>query len=206
MRSRIFNLIPVFIFDHIARLIGWLYVFIKPSGGYGIERRVRGIFWGLKLGSSGLHIGRNVQIETPNKIVIGEDSKLFCNSHYVAGNDGFIKIGKHTHIGRHSLISGSGGVTIGERTAISSHFIIFSSSNDVHAADLNNAPIIKSAVNIGSDVFIGSSVTILPGVSIGNGAVIGAGSLVKHNVPDGMIAAGSPAKIIGQKSARISKA
>lgn len=200
MRSRLYNLIPILFIDYFARLIGWLYSFIKPSAGYGMERRVRGVYWGTRLKTSGLHIGRDVQIETPDKISVGKNSKLFCTSHYVAGRNGFIRIGSNTHIGRHSLVSGFAGVTIGDRTAISSHFVVYSSSNDVFAKDLVSSPNIKSTVSIGSDVFIGTSVTVLPGVTIGNGAVIGAGSLVMQDVPAGMIAAGSPIKIIRQKN------
>ena len=205
MRNRIFSLIPAIFIDIISRLAGWLYALIKPTAGFGAERRIRGIYWGMRLGSSGLHIGRNVQIETPSKIKVGTNSKLYCSGHYVSGRNGYIHIGSDTHIGRHSLISGSGGVTIGDRTAISSHFIIFSSSNDPYAKDLHKAPRITDAVKIGSDVFIGASVTILPGVTIGDGAVIGAGSMVKNNISANMIAAGSPAKILGKKDGYIIK-
>ena len=43
---------------------------------------------------------------------------------------------------------------------------------------------------------IGSNSTILPGVVIGRGALVGAGSVVVHDVPDGVVVAGSPARII----------
>jgi len=41
---------------------------------------------------------------------------------------------------------------------------------------------------------IGSNSTILPGAVIGRGALVGAGSVVVHDVPDGTVVAGSPAK------------
>tara|TARA_B110000977_G_scaffold158801_1_gene202457 strand:- start:181 stop:342 length:162 start_codon:yes stop_codon:yes gene_type:complete len=37
---------------------------------------------------------------------------------------------------------------------------------------------------------------ILPGVEIGNNVIIGASSVVAHNIPDGCIAAGNPARVI----------
>lgn len=37
---------------------------------------------------------------------------------------------------------------------------------------------------------------ILPGVTIGNNVVIGAGSVVSKDIPDNMIAAGNPCRII----------
>jgi UDP-2-acetamido-3-amino-2,3-dideoxy-glucuronate N-acetyltransferase len=43
---------------------------------------------------------------------------------------------------------------------------------------------------------IGSSATILCGITIGENAVVGAGSVVTHNVPDGMVVAGNPARIL----------
>ena len=42
---------------------------------------------------------------------------------------------------------------------------------------------------------IGANTTILPGICIGEGALIAAGSVVTHNVPDHMLAIGSPARI-----------
>jgi acetyltransferase-like isoleucine patch superfamily enzyme len=42
---------------------------------------------------------------------------------------------------------------------------------------------------------IGANVTILPGVCIGKGALVAAGSVVTHDIPDGMLAIGSPARI-----------
>ena len=43
---------------------------------------------------------------------------------------------------------------------------------------------------------IGANSTILPGVEIGEGALVGAGSVVVHDVPPGVVVAGSPARVI----------
>ena len=51
-------------------------------------------------------------------------------------------------------------------------------------------------VNIGNDVFIGAESVVLPGVTIGNNVIIGANSTVTHDVPDGVVVAGSPARVI----------
>ena len=51
-------------------------------------------------------------------------------------------------------------------------------------------------VNIGNDVFIGTESVVLPGVTIGNNVIIGANSTVTHDVPDGVVVAGSPARVI----------
>ena len=51
-------------------------------------------------------------------------------------------------------------------------------------------------VNIGSNVFIGAETVILPGVTIGDNVIIGANSTVTHDIPDGLVAAGSPARVL----------
>ena len=51
-------------------------------------------------------------------------------------------------------------------------------------------------VHIGNDVWIGGHVSIVSGVSIGNGSIIGAGSVVISDIPENVIAAGNPCKVI----------
>lgn len=40
------------------------------------------------------------------------------------------------------------------------------------------------------------NVAVLPGVTIGSNTIIGAGSVVNKSIPDGVIAAGNPCKVI----------
>jgi acetyltransferase-like isoleucine patch superfamily enzyme len=54
-----------------------------------------------------------------------------------------------------------------------------------------------AAVELGENVFIGDRVLILKGVHVGADSVIGAGSVVTSSIPAGVIAAGTPARVIG---------
>lgn len=56
--------------------------------------------------------------------------------------------------------------------------------------------IIKKDVTINENVFIGNNVTILKGVIIGKNSVIGNCSVVTKDIPENVIAAGNPAKVI----------
>ncbi|WP_434938294.1 acyltransferase [Shewanella sp. HL-SH8] len=49
---------------------------------------------------------------------------------------------------------------------------------------------------IGKNSFIGAGSIIMPGVIVGESSIVGAGSVVTKNVPDNVIVAGNPAKII----------
>mmetsp|Transcript_32575 Transcript_32575/g.50702 ORF Transcript_32575/g.50702 Transcript_32575/m.50702 type:complete len:235 (-) Transcript_32575:228-932(-) len=51
-------------------------------------------------------------------------------------------------------------------------------------------------ITIGDDVWIGGHALILPGVTIGSRSVIAAGAVVNKDVPDDVVVAGCPAKVI----------
>lgn len=55
---------------------------------------------------------------------------------------------------------------------------------------------VLGGVSIGTACYIGANATILPGRKIGDGAIVGAGAVVTHDVPPGIVVAGSPAREI----------
>ena len=63
-------------------------------------------------------------------------------------------------------------------------------------AELRRREEYGAPIEIGSDVWVGAGALILPGVRIGDRAVIGAGSVVTHDVPAGVFAAGNPCRVI----------
>jgi 2,3,4,5-tetrahydropyridine-2-carboxylate N-succinyltransferase len=54
----------------------------------------------------------------------------------------------------------------------------------------------KSPCEIGDNVLIGANAVVLEGVKVGNNSVVAAGSVVVEDVPENVVVAGSPAKII----------
>lgn len=55
-------------------------------------------------------------------------------------------------------------------------------------------------ITIGDDVWIGGMVCIMPGVTIGSGSVIAGGSVVCNDIPEGVLAAGNPCRVIRKLS------
>lgn len=51
-------------------------------------------------------------------------------------------------------------------------------------------------IKIGNNCMIGCGVVIMGGVKIGNNVIIGTRSVVTRDIPDGVVAAGMPAKVI----------
>jgi len=90
-------------------------------------------------------------------------------------------------------------ISIGNDVLIGSGAII--TDSDAHPVNPlerhNPTQILKASVVIEDKVFIGARAIILKGVTIGYGALIGAGSVVTKDIPPMSIAAGNPAKIVG---------
>jgi len=52
-------------------------------------------------------------------------------------------------------------------------------------------------IEIMDNVFIGAGSMIMPNVKIGPNVIVGAGSIVTKDIPEGVIVAGAPARVIG---------
>lgn len=67
--------------------------------------------------------------------------------------------------------------------------------NGVHLAP---GATLAGCITLGDNVMIGTGAVVFPRVRIGHDTVIGAGSVVTRDIPDGVIAYGSPARVIRQ--------
>jgi acetyltransferase-like isoleucine patch superfamily enzyme len=90
-------------------------------------------------------------------------------------------------------------VRIGDRVAVGANAVLC--DTDFHPLDARARQIEPDAgatapIIIEDDVFIGMQCLVLKGVTIGKGSVIGAGSVVTHDIPAGVIAAGNPARVL----------
>lgn len=54
----------------------------------------------------------------------------------------------------------------------------------------------NSSVTVGKNCWLGAGVIVLPGVSIGDNSVIGAGSVVTKDIPSGVLALGTPCRVV----------
>jgi putative colanic acid biosynthesis acetyltransferase WcaF len=84
-------------------------------------------------------------------------------------------------------------IEIGARATVAQEAYLDTGSHDFNHPDL---PLVVAKVTIGEDAFVGARAFVLPGVSIGARSVIGACSVVTHDVPEDVIAAGNPCKVL----------
>lgn len=64
--------------------------------------------------------------------------------------------------------------------------------------------VIVGDIIIGNN-YIGTRTTIFPGVHIGDNTIIGAGSVLTKDIPDNVVAAGIPCKVIRSRDEYIKK-
>lgn len=129
------------------------------------------------------YVGKNVNIEHRASFGSGKDIVIGDNS----------GIGVHCHV--------PNNIVIGQDVMMGPHCYILNSVT--HNFDKTDIPIrwqgmrkINSPTIIEDGVWIGRQVLVLPGKRIGANSIIGAGSVVSKNVPNFVVAAGNPIKII----------
>lgn len=87
-------------------------------------------------------------------------------------------------------------IRIGDNCFIAPGVHIYTAAHPLDPVQRNSGLEYGAPITIGHHVWIGGRTIINPGVTIGNNVVIGSGSVVTKNVPDGVVTAGNPAKII----------
>ncbi len=93
-----------------------------------------------------------------------------------------VLVASHTALGQHVFINR--GVLIGHDTTIGDYVTIQPGAN------------IAGVCHIGEGVFIGMGAIVQDRITIGAHAVVGAGSVVTKDVPDNVLVAGMPARIL----------
>ncbi len=113
-------------------------------------------------------------------------------------------VASDTCIGRGAIIMP--GAIINSGSQIGSNLILNTAASIDHECSIGNGVHIapgarlSGLVIIGDATWIGVGSIIRESVQIGNNVLIGAGSLVLKNLPDGVVAYGSPARIVRENS------
>ncbi|KAJ2850262.1 hypothetical protein J3B02_003692 [Coemansia erecta] len=114
----------------------------------------------------------------------------------------FFDYGRNTHVGERFYMNGMcvildcGRVDIGDDAMIGPGVHIYTADHPVDPKERLKRLQVARPVKVGNSVWIGGHAVILPGVTIGDNVTVGAGSVVTKDVPDNVVVAGNPARII----------
>ena len=112
--------------------------------------------------------------------------------------DPVVRIGDRCLIGRGSGIVGHLSIEIGDDVWTGHHVYITDQNHGYADLDLpiSMQSMPEQPVRIGAGSWLGYGTVVLPGATIGRHVVIGANSVVRGEIPDFTVAAGSPAKVL----------
>ena len=105
-------------------------------------------------------------------------------------------VGDYFFANHNCQILDGGKVTFGDHVFIAPNCTFTTAEHALDAQQRNAGLEVALPIHIGNNVWIGAGVTVLGGVTIGDNSVIGAGSVVTKDIPENMIAVGSPARVI----------
>ena len=125
------------------------------------------------------------------------------------GENCYIELPFHANWGGHHLHLGSGvymnfnmtmvddgNIYIGNKVMFGPNVTIITGTHPVNPSLREKGLQYNKDVYIEDNAWIGSGVTILPGVKIGKNSVIAAGSMVTKDIPDNVVAAGIPCRVM----------
>jgi acetyltransferase-like isoleucine patch superfamily enzyme len=112
---------------------------------------------------------------------------------------GDVRIGDNVFLGRGVIIACDVSVEIGADTRVAERVSIHDSDHLIEPlSDLAGrvGESLAAPVRIGSRVWLAANVVVLRGVTVGDDTVVGANSVVRSDLPPGVLAAGVPARVI----------
>lgn len=179
-----------------------------------VEPQFRWALWGAAMApyrrhqfhrfGAGSFVHRPEMIARPWKIAIGAGCLvlhgiwLSAEQETLADDALAISIGDRVSISPHCTISAASRIVIEDAVTIAAQTSLVDSNHTFGAgASVLDHPITAEPIHIGRGSWLGQRVAVLPGAHIGERCAIGANSVVRGEIPDGSVAVGSPAKVVG---------
>lgn len=113
-----------------------------------------------------------------------------------------IEVGKNFFANTNLVILDEARVTFGDNVFIAPNCAFYTAGHPLDVAQRNAGLEYSLPIRVGNNVWIGGNVCVMPGVTIGDNTVIGAGSVVVHDIPAGVLAAGNPCRVIRHLDAK----
>ncbi len=161
--------------EQVGRVLWWL---VQPA--FRLSPRP---FWAWRralLRLFGARIGKEVHVYPTTRVSIPWN----------------IAIGDRSSVGDRAILYALGKITLGSRTTVSQGAHICAGTHDIRSRDFT---LLKPPITIGDDTWVCADAFVGPGVVVGNNCILGARAVVMKKVPDGLVMAGNPARVLGRR-------
>lgn len=127
--------------------------------------------------------------------LLGKTDKQMCDKINELFRSYGMAVGENCRIYSNILTSESFLIELGGNITISNDVQLVTHDNSIIKADLGYTDLFGK-IKIGSNSFVGARSIIMGGVEIGENVIVASGSVVTHSIPDGVVVAGNPARVI----------
>jgi maltose O-acetyltransferase len=110
----------------------------------------------------------------------------------------YITIGAGTFVNYGCIMLDVAQITIGAACQIATYVQLLTATHPLDPEPRRNGWESGAPITLEDNVWLGGGVIVCPGVTIGENTVVGAGSVVTKDLPSGVLAVGSPARVLRQ--------
>lgn len=131
------------------------------------------------------------------KDILGKTGdKIFIEQPFHCDYGKNIEVGNNFFANYNCIILDVAKVVIGSNVQFAPNVALYTAGHPIHPASRSSGYEYGISITIGNNVWLGGNVIVNPGVNIGNNVVVGAGSVVTKDIPDNVVAAGNPCRVI----------
>lgn len=139
---------------------------------------------------------RNAQTALLKKILGKTGENIIVNAPFWCDYGCNISVGDNFFMNHNCQILDGGKVTFGDYVFIAPNCVFTTAEHALDVEQRNEGLEAALPITVGNNVWIGAGVIVLGGVTIGDNTVIGAGSVVTKDIPSGVIAVGTPCRVM----------
>ncbi|WP_349264124.1 sugar O-acetyltransferase [Longimicrobium sp.] len=157
------------------------------------RRRARDLLYALNASRDGQ---RELRMDIVRRLMGAVGEGAWIEPPFFCDYGGNIRLGDRVFFNFNCVVLDVAQVTIGSDVMFGPAVQILTATHPLNHVERRSGLEAAKPITIGSDVWVGGGAILLPGVTIGARSVIGAGSVVTKDVPEGVLAAGNPCRVI----------
>jgi maltose O-acetyltransferase len=128
--------------------------------------------------------------------LFGQASNAYIEPTFFCDYGSNIYFGENFYANHHCVMLDAAEIRIGNGVMFGPGVHIYTTTHPLNAVERASGLELISPVTIGDNCWLGGGAMVMPGIAIGANTVIAAGSLVTRSIPAGVLAMGSPCRVV----------